>query len=148
MIDFVIGIGNTLRRDDGIAARLIAELPSVPNVAALAVHQLTPELAIRLCDASRVLFVDAHYTAREPSLTPLSPEDDPDVAGHTLSPAALLGLTKVLCDHFPQGWLLSIPGYDFGFGEELSDDARAQLPAAIGMAVRWMEEAAKTRRYG
>ncbi len=141
-MDFVIGIGNTLRSDDGIGARLIASLSEVPNVAGIAVHQLTPEIALRLCDADRVLFVDAHSFARRIALTRIAPEEDPDITGHVLSPAALLGLTQLLCGHVPQGWLLSVPGYEFGFGEELSAQARSHLPTAIAIAERWMKGAA------
>ncbi len=141
-MDFVIGIGNTLRCDDGIGARLIASLSEVPNVAGIAVHQLTPEIALRLCDAGRVLFVDAHSFAQRIALARIAPAEDPDITGHVLSPATLLGLTQLLCGHAPQGWLLSVPGYEFGFGEELSARARAHLPVAIAIAEKWMRSAA------
>ncbi len=137
-MDFVIGIGNTLRRDDGVAARVIASLPSVPNVAALAVHQLTPELALRLCDASRVLFVDAHCHDHDIALERIVPAPTPLGSVHALSPQDLLGLTAELFGRAPQGWVLSVPGYDFEFGETLSDRTHAHLPAAIEAVVRWM----------
>ena len=141
-MDYVIGIGNTLRCDDGIGARLTAALPEVPNVAVIAVHQLTPEIALKLCDADRVLFVDAHSSARRITLARVVPDGDLAITGHVLSPPGLLGLTRVLCEHVPQGWLLSVPGYEFGFGEKLSPQARFHLPTAIAIAERWMKGAA------
>ncbi len=138
-MDFVIGIGNTLRTDDGVAAQVIAALPSMPNIAAITVHQLTPEIALRLCDAERVLFIDAHYTNRDIAVKQVFPAAEPNVTGHSLSPQELLGLTQVLCSRTPQAWLLSIPGYDFGFGETLSEQTRARLPEAISATVRWMK---------
>ncbi len=138
-MDFVIGIGNTLRMDDGVAAQVIAALPPIPNVAAIAVHQLTPEIALRLCDADRVLFIDAHYTERDMAVRRVFPAPEPCITGHALSPQDLLGLAQVLCSRTPQAWLLSIPGYDFGFGETLSERTRARLPEAISATVRWMK---------
>lgn len=137
-MDFVIGIGNTLRKDDGVAARVISSLPPVPSVAALAVHQLTPELALRLCDASRVLFVDAHCHNHEIAVERIAPAPTPVGSVHALSPQDLLGLIAELCGRAPHGWVLSIPGYDFGFGETLSDRTHAHLPAAISAVVQWM----------
>jgi Ni,Fe-hydrogenase maturation factor len=58
----VIGYGNTLRRDDGVgvrAAELIAADPRLAHARVLAVHQLTPELALDIGAVSLVIFVDA-----------------------------------------------------------------------------------------
>jgi Ni,Fe-hydrogenase maturation factor len=58
----VIGYGNTLRRDDGVGVRVaeaVAADPRFAHVRVLAVHQLTPELALDIGSASLVIFVDA-----------------------------------------------------------------------------------------
>ena len=54
----VIGYGNELRRDDGLGPRVAASLAG-PGVRALAVRQLTPELAEEVATARLVVFVDA-----------------------------------------------------------------------------------------
>ena len=57
----VIGYGNELRGDDAVGpevARCVAEWRR-PEVVGIAVHQLTPELAVALSEVAVVIFVDA-----------------------------------------------------------------------------------------
>ena len=60
----VIGYGNDLRSDDAVGKRVAEAVATwkLPSVQALAVHQLTPELTVKLTDVDRAIFVDA-YTA-------------------------------------------------------------------------------------
>jgi hydrogenase maturation protease len=58
--DLVIGIGNSLRSDDGVGWRLARRAEHWrPEAQVRSVQQLTPELAVELAAASRVLFIDA-----------------------------------------------------------------------------------------
>ena len=63
----VIGYGNTLRSDDGAGQRVAEKIGQweLPGVGALAVHQLTPELAENIAQADAVIFVDAVATNSE-----------------------------------------------------------------------------------
>jgi hydrogenase maturation protease len=75
----VIGYGNTLRRDDGVGVRvaeLLAVDPRMEGADILAVHQLTPELAIDVGEATLVVFVDA-----DPSVEPGAVEVRPLALG-------------------------------------------------------------------
>jgi hydrogenase maturation protease len=58
----VVGYGNSLRGDDGVgwhaAGRLAAD-PRLAGARVLARHQLTPELAVDVAQASLVVLVDA-----------------------------------------------------------------------------------------
>ena len=57
----VIGYGNTLRSDDGVGPRVAMAVASRewPGFNAIAVQQLTPELAEPLAAAELAIFVDA-----------------------------------------------------------------------------------------
>ncbi len=57
----MIGYGNTLRSDDGVGPRVAMAVASWgwPGLKAIAVHQLTPELAEPLAAAELAIFVDA-----------------------------------------------------------------------------------------
>lgn len=58
--DLLIGLGNSLRGDDGVGPQLVAWADGQwPWLRVRAVHQLTPELSDDLAAARRVLFVDA-----------------------------------------------------------------------------------------
>ena len=132
----VIGYGNDLRSDDAVGKRVAEAVATwkLPSVQALAVHQLTPELTVKLTDVDRAIFVDA-YTAthdqqvQEVQVRPLKPVHTGGVAGHTGDPQSLLALTKALYSHCPQAWWVTIPGVNFEVGDSLS------LPAERGVAV-------------
>ena len=58
----IVGYGNSLRTDDGVgwhAAGLLATDPRLEGAQILARHQLTPELAADISQASLVVLVDA-----------------------------------------------------------------------------------------
>jgi hydrogenase maturation protease len=128
----VIGYGNELRGDDGagpFVARLMAR--RYPHLRAVAVHQLTPELAECLAAARLAVFVDArndtvHEEVDVNSLTPRTAE----TATHHSDPQSLLGLAQSLYGHAPDAWLVTIPGRDFSIGERLSPAAHAATLAA------------------
>ena len=58
----VLGYGNILRTDDGIGWRVaecLADDPRLAGVSVIGCHQLTPELALDLSQASLAILVDA-----------------------------------------------------------------------------------------
>ena len=77
---WVIGIGNTLRRDDGAGWLLAQALAATLEEAGCPVHltlqpQLLPELAAEATELqpAQVIFVDASTAVSSPHFTPLSP---------------------------------------------------------------------------
>ena len=128
----VIGYGNELRGDDAAgprAARAVAawQLPGVEGVAA---HQLTPELAERIGEAERVVFVDAGQD--DVVLTrPIGPGQAARVPGHTGEPRELLALAEALYGRCPEAWLVTVPAPELGFGEGLSAAAADSLAEAL-----------------
>jgi hydrogenase maturation protease len=130
----VIGYGNELRRDDGLGprvARAVAEW-GLPDVRALARHQLTPELTETVAGADAVFFVDA-AADDEPGvrIRPVRSEGLGSVLGHMSSPAELLDLAAVLHDRRPTAWLVTIHAADLRFGEELSPSATQGMEEAL-----------------
>lgn len=137
----VIGYGNTLRSDDGagpfVARALEARVPAGTRV--LDAHQLTPEMAIDISVATRVVFVDAIDATGEsapqesgPRVSRLEPEPGADPLNpHASDPGSLLWLAKTLFGGAPEAWLVAIPGAEFGFGETLSPGAARASADAI-----------------
>jgi hydrogenase maturation protease len=131
----VIGYGNDLRSDDAVGKRVAEAVATwkLPYVQALAVHQLTPELTVQLTNAERAIFVDA-YTAtpdQEVQVYPLEAVHTGGIAGHTGDPQSLLALTKVLYNHCPQTWWVTIPGVNFEVGDSLSFTAKRGVAIAL-----------------
>ncbi len=132
----VIGYGNTLRSDDGagpfVARALEGRVPAGTRV--LDAHQLTPEMAIAISAAKRVVFVDAVEAPLEsaPRVSRLEPEPGADPLNpHASDPGSLLWLAKTLFGGAPEAWLVAIPGAEFGFGETLSPGAARASAEAI-----------------
>jgi Ni,Fe-hydrogenase maturation factor len=122
-MDWIVGIGNALRGDDGLGPA--------------AVESLTPELAEGLATADRVLFIDARVAADVAELRPIAPRPARGL-GHALSPEGILELTERAFGRAPEGWLLSIPGRSFGVGDGLSPDAAGHLEDAGETIRQWL----------
>lgn len=137
----IVGWGNTLRGDDAAGVRLARRFERAePGVAALAVHQLTPELAESVAGARRVVFADARVAGAGERLqvVRLTGRDHgrSPALGHWGSPAALLGMAEALYGRRPEAWLLALPGVRFGMEETLSATTRA----ALDEAEAWIRE--------
>jgi hydrogenase maturation protease len=143
-VTVVIGYGNDLRGDDAVgplAARAIAKWDA-PGVWALAVHQLTPELAEALAAADLAIFVDACLPAPTSSGTeeceagaiavePLAAATRDTPSGHASDPRALLALAEALYGRHPAAWSIGVPAHNFELGAALSPQAERGLAAAL-----------------
>ena len=144
----VLGIGNTLRCDDGAGVAVSEALASqAPCLNVKVCPQLSPELSAEISQARAVLFIDA--VATEPSGTqrpiqqPLrcgSDETAPagDPFSHALTPERLLALTLALYNHCPPAWQLLIPGHRWDVGDELSPATRQACQEALPLALEWV----------
>jgi hydrogenase maturation protease len=145
----VIGYGNPLRGDDAVGQEVAAAVArwGLPGVRALAVHQLTPELVEPLARARLAVFVDA-YPARDGggvNVRRLGRPHGPAALGHTGDPRFLLGLARALYGGHPPAWLVTVPGFEFGFGEALSPTARDGVRGALRQVARLLRVAGAPR---
>jgi hydrogenase maturation protease len=133
----VIGYGNTLRGDDAVGPRAAAAVRGwgLPGVDALAVAQLTPELAEPLSAARLAVFVDARLAAEgDPSgveVRPLEPSGGAPAFAHVGDPGRLLALAQAVYGSSPRAWLVTVPAADVGLGEGLSPRAGRGLEVAL-----------------
>ena len=130
----VIGYGNGMRGDDG-AGPAAARLLSRCGFEALAVHQLTPELAERVAAARAVFFLDASADVApgEISVQPIEAAAAPRTLEHYASPGAILRLAREAYGAAPDAWLIAVGAVGFEFGAGLS-------PAAEGAVLRAVEQ--------
>jgi hydrogenase maturation protease len=142
----VVGYGNPLRGDDGIgwhAARLLADDPRLAGARVLACHQLAPELAEDVSQASLVVLVDASVDGAPGSVAVRSiqpRQDSPLSWSHHLDPAALAGLAHALYDHVPPIVLISVAGAAFADGDWLSPALQRALPEVVDRVARVVKE--------
>jgi len=131
----IIGYGNELRGDDAagpLVARAVARWEA-PGVWALAVHQLTPELAEAIAAADVAIFVDActDLEQKQVAAHPIELANTDPALGHTGDPGAMLALAESLYDHCPLAWSITVPATSFDFGTCLSPVAERGVAAAL-----------------
>ena len=144
------GFGNTYRRDDGLGFTIVNALrrrlgrPVLDPlddgfddlghaVDTVVLHQLVPELAETVAGYDLVIFVDAHVGSvpEEIRVMPLDVVFETPLVSHQFRPETVLALAQQMYDRAPEGILLSVRGYDFEFGEGLSEPAAALVPEAL-----------------
>lgn len=130
-------LGNALRADDGAGLALARGLPDlVPGLVVIEAELLLPEHADAVAGARGVLFLDASIAGPpgEIRATALGPAADHGALLHALTPGEVLGLARALHGRSPPATLLTVAGRDFSFGEALSPEVEAALPAARARA--------------
>lgn len=148
----VVGYGNALRTDDGIgwhAADRLADDPRLDGATVLRRHQLTPELAFDVSEATMVVLVDARHgppagTISVEQISPREPRargDDAattDPAGsvgttwsHHLGPTTLVALAGELYGQSPEVFVVSCGTHSLEMGERLSPLVQAALPLVV-----------------
>lgn len=141
----IIGYGNRLRGDDGagpVFAEMLAKRLTAAQAQVLSVHQLTPELVLEMIkpETERVLFIDVKRQQCEAAeISPLLSAPSPESScGHQLPPELLLHTAENLYARSLPGWLLTLPGRDFSFSEQLSPCAATALETALAPCLSFL----------
>jgi len=144
----LIGIGNTLRSDDGAGIAVSEAMArQAPQLNVRLCPQLSPELSAEINQARAVLFIDAAISeqggAQRPILQSLpgnvtGPAAVVDPFSHALTPERLLALTVALYNRCPPAWQLLIPGHQWDVGDELSPATRQACQEALPLALEWV----------
>jgi hydrogenase maturation protease len=140
----VLGIGNTLRSDDGIGAYVCNRLARLPlkNTLIEYAHQLQTEWLDSLTAHETVILVDARAGGGEKVSFHLMGLDTGPVStgSHYLDAGILAALAGGLFLASPSIWVCSIPGYDFSLGEGLSPGGMTKADEAFGILRQWLSE--------
>jgi hydrogenase maturation protease len=126
--------GNPSRGDDALGTEVYERLQKedLADVDLLTDFQLQIEHAVDLENRERILFVDASVSAKAPfEFYRLKPVVDESYTTHAMSPESLLATyEKVSKQAPPPAFMLSIRGYDFDLGRQISCQAVAHLTRA------------------
>jgi hydrogenase maturation protease len=144
----VFAWGNPSRGDDALGPALLEllalrqEKGELTDVELLTDFQLQVEHALDLQGRERVLFIDASVSVPQPcTLRPLQAEQDTSYTTHAMSPAAVLAVYEQINDEpSPPAFLLSIRGYEFDLGEQLSVQARSNLQQGYALACDFLNK--------
>ena len=146
----VIGFGNSLRGDDGVG-RFVAEVVAADTrfsgADVLAVHQLTPDLAADVAQASRLVLVDASSVAAPGTIavSEMCTDDRSADAGtamtHHLDVSALLGLARRLYGEAPSAAVVSVGVGSTELGGRFTPEVVSAVPAVVETVARLCAEA-------
>jgi hydrogenase maturation protease len=128
----VIGVGNDLRRDDGVG-RVVAstiEAMELPGVSVLTRSQLVPELIEAMAGSDRVVVVDASIESTSLS-TRLAEAGTAPAMTHHGSPESLLSLARTIGLELPDVYVVGVPAADLGLGEGLTARTAALVPTTV-----------------
>lgn len=143
----IIAWGNVGRRDDGsalvLAERLASRYADAADVVIQEYHQLGPELVDDLHHCRLAIFMDAHTRpeAGEVIFEQIVPAQVGGLDTHHCSPEVLLGLTAAMQLRIPPAWLVGIRGYDWEFGDTLSEPTRQAMLQAEQHVTRLVDDA-------
>jgi hydrogenase maturation protease len=132
----VIGIGNSLRGDDGAGPAVVdAVARRASHVRTRIVQQLVPELADDVSRADVVVFVDASTAVAGVVVRPLAP-GTATAHTHVADPAGILALCRSAFGVLPgAAWQVEVPASRFELGEGLSAAAQAGVDDAVDRVV-------------
>lgn len=125
----VIGYGNRLRGDDGVGPA-VAEALKMDGWAAIACHQLLPELAETISRYRRLVLVDACADAPPGEVRWREVESSNPPGGmpiHGFDPAALLAMAARLYGSAPRTSMATIGGEQWDRLDELSPQVRRAM---------------------
>ena len=89
-----------------------------------------------------VCFVDAHTGAYpdDVNLVPVEAHYQSSPLTHHLTPQTLLSLADAAYGKRPQGLVISVRGYAFGFAQALSPETSALADEAVERILAWIRE--------
>jgi len=155
----IIGIGNYDRQDDGVAWHILCgvakalgrKIPQDPyeeefeqtgeKPHLLFTLQIVPEMADLISNYDHVCFVDAHTGAIPTDLQAIEikPSFQRSPLTHHMTPETVLSLTNTVSGCKPEGYLVSVRGYQFGFDQTLSPKTNELSISAIQEISNWLE---------
>jgi hydrogenase maturation protease len=128
----VIGIGNVIRKDDGLGPQTVALLDEIGfnghDIRTMALPQIDITLVNELASVEYVLFVDARVCDSEEKIRIVHCRQTEHNASlshtsHALTIPTLIEITRELYGMAPDCYIVAPKGYDFSIGENLSPGA-------------------------
>lgn len=138
----VVGIGNSLRSDDGAGHYVCDVLQQVqlPNVDIISIQQPDPALVERLVKYEKVIFVDASLEVSTVLFQPVTVEQFPASPSfsHQITPALLAAMAKTLYGCNTRFYTCAIGAYNFEMGDQLSEQTLCNANDAAAMLREWL----------
>jgi hydrogenase maturation protease len=137
----IIGIGNTLRGDDGVGAYVCTaiETLNLPGVDTMIVLQLTPDLMEDLQQYKHVIITDASYNCNGFAFYRLgADETNAQSSSHAVNASMFYLLFKKIYSKQPSFYICAIEPEDVSIGSGLTISAKANADIAVRAIALWI----------
>lgn len=140
--------GNPSRGDDALGPAMYdllesfkEEGSSLDKVDLLTDFQLQIEHAVDLEHRQGILFIDASVSCSSPfTFQKLQAEQDDSYTTHAMSPSSVLSVYRKINQHEPPpSYMLSIRGYEFGLGKDITVQAQENLQQAFELIKKMVQ---------
>jgi hydrogenase maturation protease len=138
----LVGIGNTLRADDGVGAYVCEQISLLvqADITVITTHQLNIGMAEDLSKFDRVIFIDASLDEKTFSFKPVMMENNPtQTFSHQINASMLAKLTQQLFFCPTAFYICAIGANDFKMGNGLSATTQSNADAAIALLAEWLQ---------
>ncbi len=139
----IIGVGNTLRSDDGVGIFICAEFEKInlPNLTVLTSHQLHIELVEELKEFDIIIVVDAGINPNcEVSFYPITEQNSNSIhSSHNIDATLLFTLLQNLYPSDRRFFVCEIQVQNFELGENLSSIALINAGKAVKSITEFIE---------
>ena len=148
----IVGYGNPYREDDGIG-HVIAEAiekwaaeKKFENLTVITAYQLELEMVEDVAVHDLVVFIDAHVEDYSENIVfeKVEPKETKGFTTHVFGPGDLAALSEKFYNHIPEILILSVPGYKFDLGGDLSEKTEKLSKKAIELLkeklINWKSE--------
>lgn len=138
----IVGIGNTIRGDDGIGAFVCGAIEklSLDGVTTMITQQLQTELVNDFLKYNYIVLVDAAVTSDTVLFHPLKKKTAAPVStSHAADANLLASLAQQLYQKELFIMICAVKGYNFEIGEQLSAAAKKNADAAISIICNWIK---------
>jgi len=134
----LVGFGNEYRKDDGLGIKLLDLIDE--KISKIKIQELSIDILDDIKDFETVIFVDAALEGEDINFRKIEKEPKFSPLTHHLSPEELLIWAENINKKNYEFYLLSIRGYDFDFGEELSEEGGKNLLKAKDFLLKFLIE--------
>lgn len=137
----IVGIGNTLRSDDGAGAYVCEKLAqkNIPGVHVITTHQLDTNMIEELIGFTQVIFVDASMDAKDVSLQQITKDNtQPQSFSHHINAAMLAGLADQLYAAKTKFYICAVPAINFNLGNTLTKETKKNATKAVALVFKWI----------
>lgn len=137
----IVGVGNTLRGDDGIGAYICHAIDKlgISSVSILVIQQLQTEQVEEFLTYDHVVIADATISGESVKFLPLDKEDSKPVStSHHVNADLLASLAEQLYQQPLSIMICAVKGESFEMSELLSPLAKQNADQAISIICSWI----------